>query len=275
MIEFDLVDRRYGQTVAVSGLTLTIPRGELFALLGPNGAGKTTAVRLLVGLLQPDSGHVRVCGVDCSRKPREASSLMGYVPDEQYLYEKLSGRELLEFAAEMHGLDRATTRDRIARETERFELTGFLDNLTETYSHGMRQRLVFAIAMLHDPPVLVVDEPMVGLDPRSSRVVKDLLRAEAAAGKTVLMSTHTLAVAEEIADRIGILNRGQLDFLGTLAELQAELSAPPGHPGTSPVPGGGSALEHLFLELTNGHASPGHPGTSPVSGGGSAEELPS
>jgi len=244
MIEFDLVVRRYGRTVAVNGLTLTIPRGELFALLGPNGAGKTTAIRMLVGLLQPESGQVRVCGVDCSRKPREASSFLGYVPDEQYLYEKLSGREMLEFAGEMHGLERATIRDRIAREAERFDLASFMDNLTETYSHGMRQRLVFAIALLHDPQVLVVDEPMVGLDPRSARVVKDLLRAEAAAGKTVLMSTHTLALAEEISDRIGILNRGQLNFLGTLAELRQELSSP--H----------QALEHLFLELTNGHPSP-------------------
>ncbi len=258
MIEFELAMRRFGRTVAVSDLTLAIPPGELFALLGPNGAGKTTAIRMLVGLLQPESGHVRVCGVDCSRQPRAASSLMGYVPDEQYLYEKLSGRELLEFAAEMHGLGKAATRDRIARETQRFELAGFLDHLTETYSHGMRQRLVFAIALLHDPQVLVVDEPMVGLDPRSARVVKDLLRAEAAAGKTVLMSTHTLDVAEEIADRIGILNRGKLDFLGTLAELRQELSAP--H----------QALEHLFLELTDGHAAPGRPCTR-----GSAKELPS
>jgi ABC-2 type transport system ATP-binding protein len=242
MIEFDLAVRRYGRTVAVNGLSLTIPPGELFALLGPNGAGKTTTIRMLVGLLQPDSGYVRVCGVDCSRQPRQASSHLGYVPDEQYLYEKLSGREILEFAGEMHGLNRATIRDRIARETRRFELGGFLDNLTETYSHGMRQRLVFSIALLHDPQVLVVDEPMVGLDPRSARVVKDLLRAEAAAGKTVLMSTHTLGVAEEIADRIGILNRGQLDFLGTLGDLRQELSAP--H----------KALEHLFLEMTNGHA---------------------
>jgi len=251
MIEFDLVIRRYGRTVAVNGLALVIPRGELFALLGPNGAGKTTAIRMLVGLLQPDSGQVRVCGIDCSRKPREASRLMGYVPDEQYLYEKLSGREILEFAGEMHGLDRATIRDHIAREAERFELASFIDNLTETYSHGMRQRLVFAIALLHDPQVLVVDEPMVGLDPRSARVVKDLLRAEAEAGKTVLMSTHTLALAEEIADRIGILNHGQLDFLGTLTELRQELSSP--H----------QALEHLFLELTNGHPLP------------AAEKLPS
>ena len=226
MIEFDHVVRRYGRKLAVSGLTLTVPQGELFGLLGPNGAGKTTTIRMLVGLLQPDSGHVRVCGVDCSRRPREASRFLGYVPDEQYLYEKLSGRELLEFAGEMHGLDRATTRDRVDRETQRFELADFIDHLTETYSHGMRQRLVFAIALLHDPQVLVVDEPMVGLDPRSARVVKDLLRAEAAAGKTVLMSTHTLGVAEEIADRIGILNCGKLDFLGTLAELRQEFSAP-------------------------------------------------
>ena len=258
MIEFDQVVRRYGRTVAVSGLTMTVPPGELFALLGPNGAGKTTAIRMLVGLLRPDSGHVRVCGVDCSRKPREASGLLGYVPDEQYLYEKLSGREILEFAAEMHGLDRAATRARIARESERFELADFLDNLTETYSHGMRQRLVFAIALLHDPQVLVVDEPMVGLDPRSARVVKNLLRAAAAAGRTVLMSTHTLAVAEEIADRIGILNRGKLDFLGTLAELRQELSSP--H----------QALEHLFLELTDGRAEPAGERESPE-----AEELPS
>jgi len=244
MIEFDMVLRRYGRTVAVNGLNLTIPRGELFALLGPNGAGKTTTIRMLVGLLRPDAGHVRVCGVDCSQNPRQASSFLGYVPDEPYLYEKLSGRELLEFVGEMHGMKKAAIREHIAREAERFELERFIDNLTETYSHGMRQRLVFATAFLHDPQVLVVDEPMVGLDPRSARVVKDLLRAEAEAGKTVLMSTHTLAVAEEIADRIGILNHGKLNFLGTLSELRHELSAP--H----------QALEHLFLEMTNGHASP-------------------
>jgi ABC-2 type transport system ATP-binding protein len=243
MIEFDMVVRRYGSKVAVNGLNLAIPGGELFALLGPNGAGKTTTIRMLVGLLRPDSGQVRVCGVDCTLNPREASSYLGYVPDEPYLYEKLSGRELLEFSGEMRGLDQATIRDRIAREEERFELGQFLNNRTETYSHGMRQRLVFAMALLHDPQVLVVDEPMVGLDPRSARVVKDLLRAEAEAGKTVLMSTHTLAVAEEIADRIGILDQGKLTFIGTLSDLRRELSAP--H----------QALEHLFLEMTDGQAS--------------------
>ncbi len=242
MIEFEQVVRRFGRTVAVKGLSLSIRPGELLALLGPNGAGKTTTIKMLVGLLQPDSGQVRVCGIDCSRRPRDAAARLGYVPDQHFLYDKLSGRELLQFAGEMHGLKPTVVRDRIEREVERFELGGFLDNLTETYSHGMKQRLTFATVLLHDPQVLVVDEPMVGLDPRSARVVKDLLRAEAAAGRTVLMSTHTLAVAEEIADRIGILNRGQLDFLGTVSELGHELSAP--H----------QALEHLFLELTNGHA---------------------
>ncbi len=245
MIEFDNVVRRYGRTLAVDGLKLTIPRGELFALLGPNGAGKTTTIRMLVGLLRPDAGQVRVCGIDCTKNPREASSHLGYVPDEQFLYDKLSGRELLEFSGEMHGLNAAALRDRIERESNRFELTGFLDRLIETYSHGMRQRLIFATAMLHDPDVLVVDEPMVGLDPRSARVVKDLLRAEADAGKTVLMSTHTLAVAEEISNRIGILHHGKLDFLGTLDELRHTLAAPE------------KALEHLFLEMTNGHVANG------------------
>jgi ABC-2 type transport system ATP-binding protein len=238
MIQFENVTRRYGQTVAVSGLTLTVGRGEVVALLGPNGAGKTTAIRALVGLLRPDEGTVRLCGCDVVHDPRRAIGSVGYVPEDPFLYEKLSGREFLEFAAEMHGLDGATVRQRIARESERFDLGGFLGDLAETYSHGMKQRLVFASALLHDPAVLVVDEPMVGLDPWSVRVVKDLLRSQAAAGGAVLMSTHTLSIAEEIADRIGVLRGGRLRFLGSLPELRHELAAP------------GAALEPLFLELT-------------------------
>jgi len=240
MIEFDNATRSFGRKVAVSGLTLAVPPGELFALLGPNGAGKTTTVKLLVGLLRPDSGTVRVCGHDLTGHTRQATRLLGYVPDEPFLYDKLSGREFLEFAAEMRGLERSVVRARIARESENFDLAEFLDDLTETYSHGMRQRLVFASALLHDPAVLVLDEPMVGLDPRSARMVKDLLRLWAAGGTTVFMSTHTLAVAEEIADRIGILADGRLHFLGTVAQLQAELSSR--H----------ASLESLFLELTEG-----------------------
>ena len=241
MIEFDNMTRSYARKVAVSGLSLTVPPGELFALLGPNGAGKTTAIKVLTGLLRPTAGTVRVCGHDLVRDVRRATRLIGYVPEEPFLYDKLSGREFLQFAAEMRGLGRSTVDDRIRRECEYFELEGFIDDLAETYSHGMRQRLVFAAALLHDPPVLVIDEPMVGLDPRSVRATKDRLRTLVADGATVFMSTHTLAIAEEVADRIGIMARGRLDFLGTVGKLQNELAS---HH---------ASLEPLFLELTGGN----------------------
>ena len=240
-IEFHDVARSFGRKLAVDQLTLSIPRGEVFAFLGPNGAGKTTTIKMLVGLLRPDAGTIRVCGHDIASETRHAGQFIGYVPEEPFLYEKLSGREFLEFAAQMRGLRNSERESRIEREISDFDLADFLDDLVETYSHGMRQRLAFASAMLHDPAVLVVDEPMVGLDPRSVRVVKDLLRARAAAGSTVFMSTHTLAVAEEIAHRIGIVNCGRLHFLGTVPELQKELSSP--H----------VSLEPLFLEVTGGN----------------------
>jgi ABC-2 type transport system ATP-binding protein len=238
MIEFDNITRAYDRKVAVEALNLTVPPGELFALLGPNGAGKTTTIKMLVGLLRPDAGTVRVCGHDIFVEPRQAARCLGYVPDEPYLYEKLSAREFLQFCGEMRGLDQATLADRIDRESEHFDLGSFLDDLIETYSHGMRQRVVFAAAMLCDPPVLVIDEPMVGLDPRSVRLVKDLLRARASAGTSVFMSTHTLAVAEEIADRIGIVDHGKLRFLGTVAQLQQASSTQD------------MSLESRFLEMT-------------------------
>lgn len=253
MIQFQNVTRRYGAKTAVSELSLMIPPGELFAFLGPNGAGKTTSIKMLVGLLRPNAGSVTVCGHDLVTATRAATQLIGYVPDAAFLYDKLSGREFLEFVAEMRGLDRRQTAERIARESELFSLTPFLDDLAETYSHGMRQRLVFASALLHDPPVLVVDEPMVGLDPKSTRLVKDLLRARASAGTTVFMSTHTLSVAEEIADRIGIIDGGRLRFLGTVGQLQTELSLAQ------------TSLEQLFLQVTahgNGHSTHLAPPTS-------------
>jgi len=252
MIHFDRVTRTFGRKVAVAELSLSIPAGELFAFLGPNGAGKTTAIRMLVGLLRPTAGTVSVCGCDSIARSREAARFLGYVPDQPFLYDKLSGREFLEFVARMRGYDPAETASRIARQSEVFELKEYLDDLTETYSHGMRQRVVFAAALLHDPPVLVLDEPMVGLDPKSGRLVKDLLRARASAGTTVFMSTHTLSVAEEIADRIGIIDRGRLDFLGTLEELRGTMSRD--H----------SSLEQLFLELTNPPSSAGVETGSPL-----------
>ncbi len=238
MIEFDQVSRNYGRKTAVERLSLTVQPGELFALLGPNGAGKTTTIKMLVGLLRPSTGAVRICGYDVVKETRQANRSMGYVPDEPYLYEKLSGREFLQFIADLYGLDREEAAARMAREIRNFNLAEFVDQMTESYSHGMKQRLVFAAALVHDPAVLVLDEPMVGLDPRSMRLVKDLLRERANQGMTIFMSTHTLGLAEEIADRIGIVDRGKLRFLGTLAQLRQELVQE--H----------TSLEQMYLELT-------------------------
>jgi ABC-2 type transport system ATP-binding protein len=222
MIQFTQVRRTYGDKVAVEDLNLRIAAGELYALLGHNGAGKTTAIKMLVGLMRPDSGTVHVGGFDVVTHTREAVALVGYVPDQPFLYDKLSGREILQFVARMYGMDAVRTARAIDREIQRFELGEFINQLTETYSHGMKQRTVFASALLHDPRVLVVDEPMVGLDPHSIRLVKDLLQCEAAAGMCILMSTHTLGAAEEISDRVGIMKYGRLLFDGTVSELRQQ-----------------------------------------------------
>ncbi|MFV1964217.1 MAG: ABC transporter ATP-binding protein [Pirellulaceae bacterium] len=237
MIEIQNVTRTFGSKVAVDRLDLTIERSQLFAFLGPNGAGKTTTIKMMVGLLQPTHGRVRICGHDAVREPREANLRTGYVPDEPYLYEKLSGREFLTFVAELYGLTHRVATANIQQQIEAFELADFVDDLSESYSHGMKQRLVFASALLHDPRVLVVDEPMVGLDPRSIRLVKDLFRAKVSAGMTVFMSTHTLAIAEEIADRIGVITNGKLIFLGTVEMLRQQLAS-------------NASLEQMFLTLT-------------------------
>ena len=239
MIEFDHVTRTYGPKTAVADVSLAIPRGELFALLGPNGAGKTTTIRMLVGLLRPSRGTVRVSGFDMVKDPRNAHLHIGYVPDEPCLYDKLTGREFLWFIADMFGLPRHLATQRIATEIDHFELSEFADDLAESYSLGMKQRLVFAASLLHDPDVLVLDEPMVGLDPRSVRIVKDLLKARTQEGMTVFMSTHTLARAEEMADRVGIMVRGQLRFLGTVSELRDQMALET------------TSLEQLYLELTS------------------------
>jgi ABC-2 type transport system ATP-binding protein len=239
MIEFDHVTRTYGPKTAVSDLSLAIPRGQLFALLGPNGAGKTTTIKMLVGLLQPSRGSVRVSGYDLVKDPRNAHLHIGYVPDEPTLYDKLTGREFLWFIADMFGMPRHVATERIAAEIDHFELGEFADDLSESYSLGMKQRLVFAASLLHTPDVLVLDEPMVGLDPRSVRIVKDLLAARTREGMTVFMSTHTLAMAEEMADRVGIMVRGQLRFLGTVAELREQMAIET------------TSLEQLYLELTS------------------------
>jgi ABC-2 type transport system ATP-binding protein len=238
MIEISHLTRKYGDRTAVNDLTLDVRRGEIMAFLGPNGAGKTTTIKTIVGLLLPSSGRIAVCGVDVVQSPREASHKIGYVPDQPYLYEKLSGREFLLFTAEMYGLHRVQAEENVNSAIDAFELAPFVDRLAEGYSHGMKQRVIFAAAMVHDPQVLVVDEPMVGLDPKSMRFVKNHLRNEASAGTSVFLSTHTLSVAEEIADRIGIIDQGNLRFLGSMEELRERMQQKD------------SNLENLFLTLT-------------------------
>jgi ABC-2 type transport system ATP-binding protein len=250
MIELEQVVRHYGSKVAVAGLDLVIGQGELFAFLGPNGAGKTTTIKMLVGLLQPTSGRIRVCGHDVVKDVRSATQCLAYVPDEPYLYDKLTGREFLEFVLDVRGVPSAEAQRRIAKELDYFELHSFVDELSESYSHGMKQRLVFAAAMVTEPRVLVLDEPMVGLDPRSARLVKDLLRNKAAEGVTILMSTHTLTIAEEIANRVGIIDHGRLRFIDDADVIRRQLADQR------------SSLEQLFLEITSGEGETQRAGTN-------------
>jgi ABC-2 type transport system ATP-binding protein len=237
MIELQHVTKRYGTKTAVEDLDLHIKAGELFAFLGPNGAGKTTTIKLLCGLLFPTAGKVSVGGFDIGRDGDKARQLLSYVPDQPFLYEKLTGREFLQFIADMYGMPRDHGRRRMQEVIETFALDEFVDDLTERYSHGMRQRTVFAAALLHEPKVLIVDEPTVGLDPLSVRLLKNLLRAQADQGVTVFMSTHSLDVVQELADRIGVMNRGKLISCGTLEALQKQ-AAMHGN------------LEEVFLKLT-------------------------
>lgn len=231
------VSKSYGKTMAVNNLTLKIPHGELFACLGPNGAGKTTTIKMIVGLLRPDIGHVQVCGHHIGENGLAAKAQLAYVPDQPFLYEKLTGREFLYFVAEMYGMTK-THRDKVLDAlVERLEIHPFLDQLGESYSHGMKQRVVLAAALLHEPSVLIIDEPMVGLDPRTIRTVKNLFQEHTRGGGTVFMSTHTLDIAEAVSDRIGIIDHGHLIALDTLTELQAKARRE-------------QSLEDIFLQLT-------------------------
>jgi ABC-2 type transport system ATP-binding protein len=236
-IHLESVTKSYGRKVAVKDLTLAVPRGELFAFVGPNGAGKTTTIKMIAGLLRPHQGTIHVCGYRVGADGLPAKVHLAYVPDQPFLYEKLTGREFLYFVAEMYGVCPAERDLRLEQLDAQLDLKPFLDQLTESYSHGMKQRTVLAAALLHDPQVLVVDEPMVGLDPRSVRTVKDLFVDRARQGRAVFMSTHTLGVAEAVADRIGIIHNGELRAIGTLDELQRQAA-------------GGADLEDIFLKLT-------------------------
>jgi len=240
MIRLENLTRRFGRTVAVDRLNLQVPQGEFFAFLGPNGAGKTTTIKMMAGLLRPSEGTVCVDGFDIQRSPEQAKGRIGYIPDRPFLYEKLTAWEYLRFVAHLYRFP-ATEAERKMREwLTIFGLAERAGEYIESFSHGMRQKLVFASAFLHEPAAYVIDEPMVGLDPAGARLVKDLLKKEAAAGRTVFLSTHTLSVAEELADRIGIIHQGRLLALGTLEELRRQARAAQ------------MRLEDLFLLLTEG-----------------------
>jgi len=235
-IEIDRLVKVYGGARVLDELDLRIERGTIFAFLGPNGAGKTTTVKIMAGLVRPTSGEVRILGVPIRGDALEAKRRIGYVPDQPHLYERLTGREFLRWSAALYGVPDAEARERIARYAEVFACEEFLDGLTGDYSHGMKQRVALASAFVHEPEVLVVDEPTVGLDPAMIRRVKDFLRARAAAGLTVFLSTHALEIAEELAHRIGIIDRGRLIEEGTHAEIAARA-------------GGPRSLEALYLGL--------------------------
>jgi ABC-2 type transport system ATP-binding protein len=238
MIELKSLTKKYGDYKAVNDLNLSVRRGEIFGFIGPNGAGKTTTIKMIGGILAPSAGTVHITGIDIQQEPEKAKSKIGFIPDRPYLYEKLTGREFLRFTADLYGVTDDIFKRRAQQNLEMFSLADWSDDLIESYSHGMKQRLIMSAALLHDPEVIIVDEPMVGLDPMAIMMVKDLFKRLAQKGVTVFMSTHTLAVAEDICERIGVINKGQLIASGTTADLQREANITD------------AALERVFLNLT-------------------------
>src|SRR5215475_4381760 len=235
MIKLTNLTKRYGSFTAVNGINLEVPRGELFGFLGPNGAGKTTTLRMIAGILRPTSGKVEVGGVDVVASPVAAKSRLGFIPDRPFIYEKLTGGEFLRFVAglyDQHGPEI----DQLSAAV--LDLEAWRDEMVESYSHGMRQKLIIASAFVHRPEVIVVDEPMVGLDPKAARILKDLFKEYTRRGHTIMMSTHTLEVAEAMCDRIGIIQSGRIRASGTMADLRANAAA------------GTAGLEEIFLHLT-------------------------
>jgi ABC-2 type transport system ATP-binding protein len=237
VIEIESLVKRFGRKVAVDDLTLKVEPGEIFAILGPNGAGKTTTMKVLAGLLRPTSGTAAVGGYDVVGRPVEAKRLLAYIPDEPYLYDKLTGREFLHFVGDLYGMTRDEIDARSEPLIEAFEMAAFLDELAEGYSHGMKQRVVVSAALLHSPKALVIDEPTVGLDPRSARHMRQLLRELAELnGSAVFMSTHVLPVAEQLSDRIGIMDHGKLLACAPAEEIKGMAGA--------------QSLEETFLRIT-------------------------
>ena len=241
MIRIDGLSKNYGSFVAVDHIALHVPRGTLFGFLGPNGAGKTTTLRMIAGILRPTAGRVLLGGDDIHRDPLRAKQRLGYIPDRPFVYDKLTGAEFLRFVAGLYGQEGDAVERRMEELLEVFELSSWKDELVEAYSHGMRQKLIISSALIHRPECIVVDEPMVGLDPKAARLLKDIFRQFVERGGTVLMSTHTLEVAEAMCDRIAIIQHGKIVASGTMAEIREQTAT--GH---------GVGLEELFLKLTGG-----------------------
>lgn len=241
MIEFEALTKRYGGHDAVHPLSLTVRRGEVFGFLGPNGAGKTTTIRMMMGILVPSSGRVLVDGLDCHRDAAAVKRHVGYLPDNPIFYDYLRGREILQFVGEMHGLARPAAAARALALLDEFGLDEVAEEFAVNYSMGMKKKLGLACALVHDPAVLILDEPINGLDPRAARDVQELLVGRAAAGKTIFVSTHLLDMAERMCDRVGIIHRGMLAATGSLAELRGDAAA---------------SLEEIFLKVTDPAAVP-------------------
>lgn len=236
LIEIRSLTKRYGDFEAVADLSLTVQSGDLFALLGPNGAGKTTTIRMLMGILRPTSGGAQISGLDCFSDRREVMRRVGYLPDEPVFYDYLRGRELLRFVGEMHGLDRPEINSRVQPLAERLELSADLDEFAVNYSKGMKKKLALICAFLHDPQLLILDEPTNGLDPFATRTLHEMVREAVTAGKTVFLSTHLLDQAERLCNRAGILFKGHLAGAGTIEELRRDLRPD-------------SSLEEIFFAL--------------------------
>jgi ABC-2 type transport system ATP-binding protein len=243
MIRLTNLTKRYGSFTAVNGISLEVPRGELFGFLGPNGAGKTTTLRMIAGILRPTSGSIEVGGIDVVANPMAAKSRLGYIPDRPFIYEKLTGAEFLRFVAGLYDQHGPDVERRANELLALFDLEEWRDEMVESYSHGMRQKLIISSAFVHRPEVIVVDEPMVGLDPKAARILKDLFREYTRRGHTVMMSTHTLEVAEAMCDRIAIIQGGVIRASGTMADLRASAES------------GTMGLEEIFLKLTGENAA--------------------
>ncbi|MAS95138.1 MAG: ABC transporter [Verrucomicrobiales bacterium] len=241
MIEIENLSMRYGELLALDKLNLNIPQGEFFAFLGPNAAGKTTTIKLLTGLMEPTEGTAKICGFDIQKQPEEAKRRIGYIPDVAEFYDKLTPVEFMAFIAELFEVDQETAKRKTPELMEQFSLGPYARQRIENLSHGTKQRLAIASALLHEPEVIIIDEPMVGLDPRNARVVKEELKRQSENGTTVFLSTHLLNVAQELADRVGIINHGKVVALGTVDEVSGL------------VEGGRSrSLEDVFLDITEG-----------------------